>query len=495
MSRTSICLWVFLASLAACDSVVGVQSDPQRTVYVSHTAIVLAPGETMALQVLHDPDDELRHEIPADRWWSDDESVVRVDASGVVEAIGIGRTTVRLEASSQEDSARVAVRRIGAAPSQRWQSVAVGEMHACALSEAGRAYCWGLDGFGELGGGTRAWITRTLAPLPVVGVHLFRSLTAGGSVTCGLKDDGSAWCWGFLGLTGSGIEEDLRTRNHHVRAKPERVDLGAPISWISSSFLHTCLLDAEGRAYCWGENRWGQLGLGHFEIETPNRPLAVDTEVRFREIRPFSLSTCGLSIDGAAYCWGRNESGEAGTDEGVPGYSTPQEVAGGHRFRTFARTGVFTSACAITQEGRTFCWGMRGYALEGDGDGLRHAPAALAADPGFERLVTGGLTGGNVQCGLLEDGEVLCWGWDDPQGLLGTEDVRDTCREMSCNRVPTPIQGGLRFRELSVGPRVACGIATDGALYCWGDNRHAQLGTGRPAPATTSMPVRVVDPL
>jgi hypothetical protein len=39
------------------------------------------------------------------------------------------------------------------------------------------------------------------------------------------------------------------------------------------------------------------------------------------------------------------------------------------------------------------------------------------------------------------------------------------------------VLGSLRFRQLSAGVFVTCGIATDDATYCWGMNGFGQAGT------------------
>jgi hypothetical protein len=134
--------------------------------------------------------------------------------------------------------------------------------------------------------------------------------------------------------------------------------------------------------------------------------------------------------------------------------------------------------------------------LDHPNDSIPWEPAPLSSDPGFERILTGGPGGRNrVQCGLRADGAALCWGWDTPAGILAADDVRDTCADRPCNREPAPVTGNLRFRDLSIGTRSACGVTTEGALYCWGENRSYQLGAGRPDVEATAVPLRVPDPL
>ena len=42
--------------------------------------------------------------------------------------------------------------------------------------------------------------------------------------------------------------------------------------------------------------------------------------------------------------------------------------------------------------------------------------------------------------------------------------------------MPVAVSGGIVFSALSAGPRHTCGVATNTALYCWGENVMRQLG-------------------
>jgi hypothetical protein len=177
-------------------------------------------------------------------------------------------------------------------------------------------------------------------------------------------------------------------------------------------------------------------------------------------------------------------------------YAEPRPVTGDHRFRSLADVGVFGRTCAIGEDDRTYCWGSLGYGLDHLDEELVRTPAPLLQDPGFRRVFTGGAGGANkVQCGIRADGIALCWGWNTPEGILGTTTVGDTCRTSPCNTHPVPVAGDHRFRDLSIGTRSACGVTVEGALYCWGDNRAFQLGLGRPDIESSPLPTRVPDPL
>ena len=139
--------------------------------------------------------------------------------------------------------------------------VSVGSMHACALGRSGHAYCWGRGDFGDLGDGTT--ISST-APMPVEGGHRFTALSAGARVSCGLTAEGALWCWGRnnWGQLGTG-RADMEPH-----PSPERVPSETRFRTVAVREA-VCATDAEGRAWCWGANGWGQGGTGPVDGETP----------------------------------------------------------------------------------------------------------------------------------------------------------------------------------------------------------------------------------
>jgi alpha-tubulin suppressor-like RCC1 family protein len=150
-------------------------------------------------------------------------------------------------------------------------SLVAGVAHTCALTTAGAAYCWGSNAFGQLGAGAGAGPgARSAAPLPVLGGPFVR-LYAGLYHTCGLTAAGAAFCWG---RNNSG---QLGNGTFGISTTPLAVTGGLTFSNLAMGELHSCGITGPGPGvtgttgvagtiYCWGDNEYGQLGLGYFGL-------------------------------------------------------------------------------------------------------------------------------------------------------------------------------------------------------------------------------------
>ena len=121
---------------------------------------------------------------------------------------------------------------------------------------------------GQLGDST--W-TRREAPTAVVGGLKFFQLTAGPTHTCGVTPAGKAYCWGQddFGQLGSG---DRVYRNKGMQPYPVEVYGGLRFTQIVAGGGHTCALEVRGRAYCWGDNGQSQVGQDRTRYNYRNWP-------------------------------------------------------------------------------------------------------------------------------------------------------------------------------------------------------------------------------
>jgi alpha-tubulin suppressor-like RCC1 family protein len=197
-------------------------------------------------------------------------------------------------------------------------TVAAGNQYSCGLTTSGAAYCWGENDFGELGTGDT---TFSLVPVAVSGALVFVALSTGFFHACGLARDGTAYCWGgnFAGELGNGSAAGPQQcaaggASYSCSTVPVAVTGGLTFSSMSAGQWTTCGVATGGRAYCWGSNGYGQLGYGTsvFSLNPNPVPGPVAGGLTFASVGTGYLHTCGVTPQGAAYCWGDNSEGELG---------------------------------------------------------------------------------------------------------------------------------------------------------------------------------------
>ena len=318
-------------------------------------------------------------------------------------------------------------RPVAVAGGHKFVSIDAGGNHACGLTESGDALCWGMNTYGQLGNGTTA---DAPTPTPVSGGLKFRTISAGWIHTCGITTTGDLRCWGEnrmgqLGVAGGNTSlpvaaggslrfDDVQSGffstcglvvgdvycwgwlygsgTQGVYPTPNRVSGAGPFSRISVGLTQVCGITLSGAMQCWGGFAFshGQLGSGTTAGSTT--PVAVVGGHNFvalatpRANSIYASHTCGVTIDGSAYCWGNNRSGQLGAPANgscsagtgaFPCTGTPVAVGGGLRFNSIEMGNEVT--CGMTRDGRVYCWGYGAYGALGTGSQTNsNAPSAVA---------------------------------------------------------------------------------------------------------------------
>jgi alpha-tubulin suppressor-like RCC1 family protein len=205
----------------------------------------------------------------------------------------------------------------------------------------------------------------------------FSEISAGGRHTCGIAVSGLAYCWGANEVAQLGIGEDGEPRN-----VPMRVNANFVFSGISAGWNHTCGVTPQRLAYCWGENGFGETGTyawTQLGVAAHLDPEEVDNygEILFVQISAGKHYTCGMGDRGHGYCWGNNDYGQLGIGS-LLHRPNPQWVRPGPGREAIVRSDVFVKidagggnhVCASSSDRRIFCWGDGGAGQLGSGERL-----------------------------------------------------------------------------------------------------------------------------
>ncbi len=281
--------------------------------------------------------------------------------------------------------------------SEKFTSLAASIRHTCGLTAAGDAYCWGFGLGGQLGDGARS---NSVAPVAVAGGLKFTALAASiaSGSTCGLTAAGDAWCWGInvKGELGNGTQTALN-------ATPAPLVTALKFTSISFGQYHACAVDTARNAVCWGDNWFGQLGVGSAGgrggYMGSVAPVAVQGGLKLDQIVAAGMHTCALASDGAAHCWGvGNLLGipPTGAYEALPLPVAPAGSGWAALSRGFGQT------CALTAGGDLYCWGHR--------VALPNVTAETPVRIGSNQAFVAFSAGGTHICAIGADGFAYCFG-------------------------------------------------------------------------------------
>jgi alpha-tubulin suppressor-like RCC1 family protein len=348
---------------------------------------------------------------------------------------------------------------------QTFTAIAAGYFHTCAIDVGGETYCWGSNEYGQLGSAasmeTCAGGQYACSSTPVLAAsgRRFTQLVASDRHTCGLDAAGAAHCWGF-GLGGQ-LGDGSRTNS----VEPLAVAGGRTFNTLTASVADgaTCGLTAGGDAWCWGINPQGALGTG---AKGPGSavPGPLATSLKLISISIGQAHACALDTAGNAICWGNNWYGQlgvgsAGGSNGFMESFTPVAVVGGLTFKQIVAGG--THSCALQDSGAVWCWGFGLLLGAKNAAGYQSLPLPVVLTGAKWLSIARGF---GQTCALAEDHALYCW------GQLTTEDPSSQAS------TAVHIGSGQKFVAFAPGGTHACAIGTDGFAYCWGRNTWGQVG-------------------
>ena len=409
-------------------------------------------------------------------------------------------------------------------------AITAGSAHTCDLLAAGSVECWGQNIFGQLGINNNAG-ANVVSPMQVktadgsalTGVI---AIAAGADHTCALLTAGTVDCWGLNtdGQLGVPIgppacaPTPISALSAPCSAAAVPVVGLSDVSAITAGANHTCALSAVGGVVdCWGDDSFGQLGIGVIGAAT-STPMPVNGLSDVSEISANGNHTCALlsigfvggihPLGGTVDCWGDNTSGQLG--DGLVGAPQPTPTQVNPLGGVSAIAAGQNHTCALigtgTPAGTVECWGANTSGQLGDGIVNNHPQPTPIQVKGNLNGVTAITAGANHTCALVASGQPLpfaanggivrCWG-DNTDDQLGNanathQPVPATVRASNSvlSGVIAIAAGDNHSCALQAAGRTTTAAQNGGVIDCWGLGNLGQLGNGAfNGPTATPVPV------
>lgn len=353
---------------------------------------------------------------------------------------------------------------------------------AVPLSASTVELSFGSNANGKTGLGTTSGNTLVATQLNTTNLagRMIAQVTAGQDHSLLLGDDGTVLSFGanFYGRTGLGT-----TSGSTVVATPiDTTNLaGRTIVRVAAGGWHSLVLADDGTVFSFGNNSFGQTGLGTSgdtliatPIDTSN--LAGKRITQVAAGVDFSLL---LADDGTVFSFGSNSNGRTGlgTATGNTLIATPIDMTNLAERRITQVAAGFEHSLLLADDGTVFSFGWNGRGQTGRGTTTGNTLVAAPVDTTnlAGRTVMQVAAGAYHSLLLADDGTVFSFGWNiEGQAGLGTMNVFapvatpiDTTN--LAGRTITQITGGLNHSLL---------LADDGRVFSFGANDNGQTGLG-----------------
>jgi alpha-tubulin suppressor-like RCC1 family protein len=291
---------------------------------------------------------------------------------------------------------------------------------------------------------------------PVTSTLTWKSVAAGDRSTCAIADDGTGWCWGQNRFGELGIGLGLN------QPAPQRVGTG---TWtqIAAGRSFACGLQPDGRLRCWGLGTSGQLGNGALIGEPMPVAVGQDEITDWVDVAAGETHACALRATGELRCWGDNGYGQLIAPLETPLRTVPTPITTSV-VATWTKLALGSAhTCLIDDQAQLWCAGYAATGTLADGRGSYLSPAEVE---GTWNTVT---TGYQTSCAITSTNQLSCWGGNF-SGEVGDGTTASRQR-------PKLLAGS--WAAVSAGDH-ACGLSTAAGPngWCWGKGNDGRLGIG-----------------
>ncbi|MCD4557468.1 RCC1 domain-containing protein [Schaalia sp. lx-100] len=290
-----------------------------------------------------------------------------------------------------------------ATPGVLFNQVASGHKHRLALDREGHIWVWGYNALGQLGLAAtdtpnlpkqpeicdyRSTI-NTRIPTKIQPDTVFTHIAAGPMHSLAVDAEGNVWTWGENRYGELGIG----TQDRDAHPIPQKLDIPVPIARVFASGTPglaavSFALDVNGQIWAWGSNEYRNLGLGNTVsgrvVSTPTK-ITSTGEIKFVDLAPYYSSVMAIDSNNNLWGWGNN-GGRWGTAYYPYSSNVPRRVQESMKFTRVVTGGSWAATYALDTEGNLWGWGeKRSGLLTVDGDG-HQPPKILVPDKKFSNI-------------------------------------------------------------------------------------------------------------
>ncbi|MGC4030132.1 MAG: hypothetical protein QM754_00075 [Tepidisphaeraceae bacterium] len=210
-------------------------------------------------------------------------------------------------------------------------AINAGQQHVLAIKN-GELYGWGYNAAGQIGNGLSGTANNALSPVAVNGMSSGVSAIGAGTLHSLAVKDGAAYAWGYNNYGQLG-NNGVTSGTGAIYTTPQAVvGLTSGVTDIAAGSNHSLALK-DGVVYAWGRNESGQLGTG--DSTNSLVPVAVaGITGSISDVEAGSSSSYALGTDGSLWTWGNNTYGQLGLGTSTTPFRTPQHLfaATGYRY-------------------------------------------------------------------------------------------------------------------------------------------------------------------
>jgi alpha-tubulin suppressor-like RCC1 family protein len=356
----------------------------------------------------------------------------------------------------------------------RVTGISAGLSHSLALRNDGTVWVWGGNTRGQLGNGTSG-TNFGLVPAPVPGLSGIRAIAAGESHNLALAPDGTVWAWGDNTFGQLGVGTSSTTP---VTSPVQVMNLNGVVA-LAAGKAHSVALRLDGSVWSWGANGSSQLG-NLSPLTLIAHPVTAQNVASIVAVAASAATTFALRSDGTVMAWGYNAFSNCGLGNTNTTSPIPTMIPGLASVRSIA-AGVAHALCLL-DDGTVVAWGRNSEGEVGNGLGIAYDQPTLVPNFTPVQQVCGGF---NHTVALLADGSVWTWG-DNSSGQLGFGPISSIP-----SSTPFQVPGLSGVIWVAAGGSTSLAVKGDGTVWGWGSNGNGQLGSGVAVGGTSTTPVKI----